>query len=80
MKIGMIDLGKMGANMSERLINAGHEVVGFELNVPAPVIGLPLTGRIESRNEVKFADKLLASMRKGFGGHTVLAEDEPSDD
>ena len=35
MQLGMIGLGKMGANMTERLINAGHEVVGFDLNPEA---------------------------------------------
>ncbi len=30
MKIGMIGLGKMGGNMTERLRRAGHEVVGFD--------------------------------------------------
>jgi 6-phosphogluconate dehydrogenase len=29
MKIGMVGLGKMGANMTERLIEKGHEVVAF---------------------------------------------------
>jgi 6-phosphogluconate dehydrogenase len=29
MKIGMVGLGKMGANMAERLRQAGHEVVGY---------------------------------------------------
>jgi 6-phosphogluconate dehydrogenase len=46
----------------------------IDLNVAAPVIGLSLMGRIESRDEVEFADRLLASMRKGFGGHAVKAE------
>lgn len=32
MKIAMIGLGKMGANMSRRLINNGHEVVVYDLN------------------------------------------------
>jgi 6-phosphogluconate dehydrogenase len=32
MELGMIGLGKMGANMSERLVKAGHRVVGFDLN------------------------------------------------
>ncbi len=31
MKIGMVGLGKMGANMSRRLIRAGHEIVGYNL-------------------------------------------------
>ena len=32
MQLGMIGLGKMGANMRERLRKAGHEVVGYDLN------------------------------------------------
>jgi len=35
MKLGMIGLGKMGANMSKRLLRDGHEVVGFDLNADA---------------------------------------------
>ena len=30
MRIGMVGLGRMGANMSVRLMNAGHEVVGYD--------------------------------------------------
>lgn len=32
MKIAMIGLGKMGANMTRRLINSGHDVVVYDLN------------------------------------------------
>jgi 6-phosphogluconate dehydrogenase len=32
MKIGMVGLGKMGANMTQRLIEKGHEVVAFDLS------------------------------------------------
>ncbi len=35
MKIGMIGLGKMGANMSVRLLRGGHHVVGSDLNEEA---------------------------------------------
>ncbi len=35
MKIGMIGLGKMGANMSVRLLRGGHHVVGSDLNQEA---------------------------------------------
>ena len=35
MKLGMIGLGKMGANMSRRLVRNGHEVVGFDLDESA---------------------------------------------
>ena len=30
MELGMIGLGRMGANMSERLVRGGHRVVGFD--------------------------------------------------
>ena len=35
MKIGIIGLGKMGANMTQRLLNGGHQVVVSDLNVAA---------------------------------------------
>jgi 6-phosphogluconate dehydrogenase len=35
MRIGMIGLGKMGANMTERLLKGGHEVVAVDLNADA---------------------------------------------
>lgn len=35
MEIGMIGLGKMGANMVTRLLDGGHEVVVFDLSEEA---------------------------------------------
>jgi len=35
MRIGMVGLGRMGANMARRLQRGGHEVVGFDLNPDA---------------------------------------------
>ena len=35
MEIAMIGLGKMGANMTTRLLQDGHRVVAFDLNEPA---------------------------------------------
>ena len=35
MDIGIIGLGKMGGNMAERLLRAGHRVVGFDANAAA---------------------------------------------
>ena len=32
MKLGMVGLGRMGANMTERLLVGGHEVIGFDFN------------------------------------------------
>ncbi len=36
MQLGMVGLGKMGANMTERLVNGGHEVIGYDRD-PAAV-------------------------------------------
>ncbi len=35
MRIGMIGLGKMGLNMSRRLLRGGHDVVGYDLDAEA---------------------------------------------
>lgn len=35
MRIGFVGLGKMGANMSKRLLQGGHEVVGFDIDEDA---------------------------------------------
>ena len=43
----------------------------IDLNVPAPVITLSLFERFHSRQPEFFAAKVLAAMRKGFGGHAV---------
>jgi 6-phosphogluconate dehydrogenase len=40
-------------------------------DVPAPVITLSLLRRFESRQEERYAAKLLAAMRNQFGGHEV---------
>lgn len=43
----------------------------IDLDVPAPVITLSLFERFHSRQPDSFAAKVLAAMRKGFGGHAV---------
>jgi len=35
MELGMVGLGRMGANMSERLVRGGHRVVGYDPNPDA---------------------------------------------
>ena len=44
------------------------------LDVPAPVITLALIQRLRSRDEESYADRLLAAMRKQFGGHAIKKE------
>jgi 6-phosphogluconate dehydrogenase len=40
-----------------------------ETGVPAPVLSAALYSRFESRGQADFANKVLAAMRLGFGGH-----------
>ena len=63
MQLGMIGLGRMGANMVRRLIGGGHECV------PAEVLTASLYERFASRGEADFQNKVLSAMRLGFGGH-----------
>ena len=46
----------------------------FDLNVSAPVITESVIRRIRSREENNFTDRMLAIMRKEFGGHAVKSE------
>ena len=43
----------------------------IELDVSAPVITLSLLERLRSREKDSYADKMLAALREGFGGHGV---------
>lgn len=43
----------------------------IDLDVPAPVITLSLFERFHSRQTDSYAAKVLAAMRRGFGGHAV---------
>ena len=43
----------------------------IDLDVPAPVITLSLLQRLRSRDSDSYSDKLLAAMRRQFGGHAV---------
>ena len=45
----------------------------MEENVPAPVIALSLFARFASRQEDSFGNRMLAALRREFGGHAVKA-------
>jgi 6-phosphogluconate dehydrogenase len=45
-----------------------------EQGVPAPVMSLALMMRFASQGRSEYADKVLAMMRKGFGGHAVTPD------
>ena len=46
----------------------------IDSNVSAPVISLSLLRRMESRDDVDYADRLLSAMRHQFGGHAIKLE------
>ena len=64
LQLGMIGLGRMGANMVRWLIKAA-----IDEGVPGPVLTSALYERFTSRGEADYQDKLLSAMRFGFGGH-----------
>ena len=57
MKLAMIGLGKMGANMARRLMRGGHEVVAFDLD-PAAVARLADEGAIPAASLEEVVEKL----------------------
>ncbi len=59
MQLGMIGLGRMGANMVRRLMRNGHQCVVFDVN-PANVQALEKEGAIGAASLEDFAAKLTA--------------------
>lgn len=57
MKIAMIGLGKMGANMAQRLLAGGHEVVAFDLS-EAAIQAMEGAGAVGARTLDEVAEKL----------------------
>lgn len=57
MQVGMMGLGRMGANMSRRLLRGGHEVVAFDVQ-PQAVTALAKDGATAATSLGEFIDKL----------------------
>lgn len=57
MRLGMVGLGRMGANMARRLMRGGHDVVVTDLSADA-VKGMASEGAIASSSLDDFASKL----------------------
>jgi 6-phosphogluconate dehydrogenase len=57
MRLGMVGLGRMGANMARRLMRGGHEVVVTDLS-PESVKSMTSEGAIASTSLEDFASKL----------------------
>ncbi len=72
MQMGMIGLGRMGANMVRRLLRGGHECVVFDVSQDA-VKQLAMEGAIGASSMDDFAAKLREAARQldhgaGCGG------------
>ena len=67
MRIGMVGLGKMGGNMAERLLRAGHEVVGLDFS-PEPLKALKALGGepVESATDLVAALAALDTIRRNI--------------
>jgi 6-phosphogluconate dehydrogenase len=57
MQLGMIGLGRMGSNMTLRLLQGGHQVVAYDRN-PAAVKALAEKGAVESASLEEMGQKL----------------------
>jgi 6-phosphogluconate dehydrogenase len=58
MKLGMIGLGRMGANMVRRLLGAGHECVVFDIH-PQPGLDLAKSGATATSSPSELVSKLV---------------------
>jgi 6-phosphogluconate dehydrogenase len=76
----LLDLTAHALSSDPKLANFGGRVsdsgegrwtvqAAIDVGVPANVLSAALYSRFESRGQAEFADKLLSSMRLGFGGH-----------
>lgn len=59
MQLGMIGLGRMGGNMARRLINAGHEVIGYATTSKTRDAFAKETGAVAASSLEEFVSKLL---------------------
>jgi 6-phosphogluconate dehydrogenase len=85
MQLGMIGLGRMGANLVRRLIRDGHECVVYDLS-PAAVKGLEKESAIASQSLQDFVTRLSKPriawimVPAGYTGQTVEALAELMDE
>ena len=79
MQLGMIGLGRMGANMTSRLMRGGHECVVHD-NAPASVERLAAQGAIGAASLQEFVAKLASAachLVDGAGGSGRCGAGQP---
>jgi 6-phosphogluconate dehydrogenase len=75
MQLGLIGLGKMGANMAERLRLGGHQVVGFDFNAEA-VAKLTESGNLG----VNSVEELVQNLKGRRALWIMVPQGKPVDD
>ncbi|MGA7877104.1 MAG: NAD(P)-binding domain-containing protein [Desulfoferrobacter sp.] len=70
MELGIIGLGRMGANIVRRLLKAGHQCVVYDIH-PEAVQALAKEKAVEATSIEDFVHKLSKprALRYQFGGH-----------
>jgi 6-phosphogluconate dehydrogenase len=70
MELGMVGLGRMGGNMTQRLLEGGHSIVAYDPGAEAVEAVEALGARAGSSLE-DLVSLLSPAMRNQFGGHAV---------
>jgi 6-phosphogluconate dehydrogenase len=71
------DLGQFQGHVADSGEGRWTIMAALDEAVPAPVISAALYDRFSSRGEADFADKLLAALRREFGGHVEVPAKTP---
>ena len=69
---GNVELAEIAPVVADSGEGRWSAMEAIEQGVPAPVLSLSLAMRFASQGKGEYADRLLAMMRKGFGGHKVV--------
>src|SRR4029079_7612819 len=73
MELGMVGLGRMGANMARRLMRDGHRIVAFDVS-PDAVAALAEDGAEGASSLAALAETCAALAEEGAEGSSSLAD------
>jgi 6-phosphogluconate dehydrogenase len=71
------DLAQIAPHVADSGEGRWTALEAVELGVPAPVMSLALMARFASQGHGDYANRLLAMMRKSFGGHAIQSGKPP---
>jgi 6-phosphogluconate dehydrogenase len=69
------DLGSVRGYVEDSGEGRWAVLAAIDQEVPAPVTALSLFARMASRQDESFAAKVIAALRREFGGHAVQSEE-----